>query len=310
MVTSTTRSTWNLLVLWPELQKLMLHTPKDTPTRRFLRRLAFMVVPRSARDLKTRMYLEEYSCMPPPFFVILISMAEIAFFIYYAVDMGEPVVSNGPCPVYSPLTYNPYRRREAWRYLTYMFIHSGYVHLINNLLVQLILGIPLEMVHKWWRVILVYFSGVLVGALLTSVTDPHTYLVGASGGVYAIEYAFLGNLILNWKHFYYPWVHAVFLGVLTCVDVGFAIWDTYFSVDPSNTGHMAHLGGALAGLLVGVNVLRNLEREPWEKYCWWIAFIIFAVIILSTIVLSIALPIGSFYPYPDESPLQWHKQTF
>lgn len=43
------------------------------------------------------------------------------------------------------------------------------------------LGIPLEMVHKWWRVLLVYFAGVIAGSLGTSITDPDTFLAGASG---------------------------------------------------------------------------------------------------------------------------------
>ena len=36
---------------------------------------------------------------------------------------------------------------QVWRYLTYMFIHAGIYHFAFNILVQLILGIPLEMVH-------------------------------------------------------------------------------------------------------------------------------------------------------------------
>jgi len=43
--------------------------------------------------------------------------------------------------------FHPEKRSEVWRYLTYMFIHSGLFHIVFNILVQLILGIPLEMVH-------------------------------------------------------------------------------------------------------------------------------------------------------------------
>jgi Rhomboid family. len=41
------------------------------------------------------------------------------------------------------------------------------------------LGVPLEMVHRWWRVSLVYLTGVLAGSLAVSITDPGTYLAGA-----------------------------------------------------------------------------------------------------------------------------------
>ena len=46
---------------------------------------------------------------------------------------------------------------------------------------------------------MVYISGVLAGSLGTSLTDPDTYLAGASGGVYALIAAHLATLILNWQ---------------------------------------------------------------------------------------------------------------
>ena len=65
-----------------------------------------------------------------------------------------------------------------------------------NLFVQIMLGIPLEMVHGWWRVLLVYLAGVVAGSLGTSISDPGVYLAGASGGVYAIVAAHLATLCL------------------------------------------------------------------------------------------------------------------
>lgn len=65
-----------------------------------------------------------------------------------------------------------------------------------NVVVQLLLGIPLEMVHKWWRVLIVYLAGVIAGSLGTSVSDPNVYLAGASGGVYAIITAHVATIIM------------------------------------------------------------------------------------------------------------------
>lgn len=61
---------------------------------------------------------------------------------------------------------------------------------------QVVLGIPLEMVHSWWRVLIIYVAGVIAGSLGTSVADPTVYLAGASGGVYALLLAHLASLIL------------------------------------------------------------------------------------------------------------------
>lgn len=70
------------------------------------------------------------------------------------------------------------------------------IHLVVNLLVQLLLGVPLEMVHRWWRVLIIYFAGVLAGSLGTSITDPYVRLAGASGGVYAILLAHIATIIM------------------------------------------------------------------------------------------------------------------
>lgn len=68
--------------------------------------------------------------------------------------------------------------------------------MIVNLAVQILLGIPLEMVHQWWRVLVVYFAGVLAGSLGTSIADPTVKLAGASGGVYSLITAHVASIIM------------------------------------------------------------------------------------------------------------------
>ena len=102
---------------------------------------------------------------------------------------------NGPPYIQGVLIFNPCRKWEVWRFLSYMFVHAGYFHIVFNLLIQLLLGIPLEMVHRWWRILLIYFTGAVAGSLATSISDPQAYLAGASGGVYAIIAAHLGVLL-------------------------------------------------------------------------------------------------------------------
>jgi len=70
------------------------------------------------------------------------------------------------------------------------------MHFAYNALVQLVLGFLLEMVHGWWRVLIIYFSGVIAGSLATSIFNPMTYLCGASGGVYALIFAHMSTVVL------------------------------------------------------------------------------------------------------------------
>ena len=36
----------------------------------------------------------------------------------------------------SPLIFNPDAKKEVWRFITYMFVHSGYFHIAFNVLIQ------------------------------------------------------------------------------------------------------------------------------------------------------------------------------
>ena len=64
-------------------------------------------------------------------------------------------------------------------------------------LVQIFLGIPLEIIHGPLRLSGIYFAGVVSGSLLTSITNSRSYLAGASGGVYALLLAHLPTVIMN-----------------------------------------------------------------------------------------------------------------
>ena len=43
-------------------------------------------------------------------------------------------------PIDSFLIYDPYRRKEAWRFVTYMFLHGNHEHIAFNCLMQLMVG--------------------------------------------------------------------------------------------------------------------------------------------------------------------------
>lgn len=273
-----------------------------------LRRGALAVLPRNARSLENRRYIEEYSCWPPPLFMLLITLAEIITFIIYVVDMNLPVTGSGPCPTYSPLVFNPSRRYEAWRFVSYALIHSGWVHLFNNLLVQMVLGTLLEMVHRW-RIILIYLAGVAWGALANSIFLPTYFLAGASGGVYAVEYAHLSNLVLNWSSMEYPLLQLLVILAVMALDLGYAIWDTYSATETA-TGHMAHFGGAVAGMLMGVVVLRNLEVEKWENYCRWTSLGLFVALMVCGVLLQVFLPIPEYFPDNDWSSIAQDKEEW
>ncbi|UYV75293.1 RHBDL3 [Cordylochernes scorpioides] len=231
-----------------------------------------------------RYYADHYTCCPPPLFVILVTLLELGIFIYYAVTMGE-LTPQGPVPTDSLFIYRPDRRGQVWRFLLYMLVHAGCVHLLFNLTVQLLVGLPLEMVHGSARIGAVYMAGVLAGSLGTSVLDTDVYLVGASGGVYALLAAHLANVLLNYHQMEFGIVRLVGIFVIASADVGFAIYGRYSGGEP--TSYVAHLTGALAGLTIGLLVLKNFEQKLHEQMLWWLALGIYAACILFALLFNI-----------------------
>lgn len=75
-------------------------------------------------DYPDGLYEEEYSCRPPAIAMIIISIIEIILFMYDVIKHKSLSVEG---PAATLFIYNPHKRYEAWRYLTYMFVHVGYV---------------------------------------------------------------------------------------------------------------------------------------------------------------------------------------
>lgn len=76
-------------------------------------------------DYPDGLYEEEYSCRPPAIAMIIISIIEIILFMYDVIKHKSLSVEG---PAATLFIYNPYKRYQAWRYLTYMFVHVGYVY--------------------------------------------------------------------------------------------------------------------------------------------------------------------------------------
>jgi len=231
-------------------------------------------------------YLDQYSCKPPPLFLILLSCSQIGVFVYHTIiltNQGRSVGPDGPAYIRGPLIFNPNKKKEVWRFLTYMFVHSGYFHITFNVLVQLMLGVPLEMVHRWWRIGLIYLTGVFAGSLAVSITDPNIYLAGASGGCYAIITAHLANVIFNWGEMEYPALRLLSFMTVAGVDTGVAVYYRYVGHN-TKISYIGHLGGAVVGLLLGIVILRNLRSHTWEKALWWCCLLLFLGLLIAAIV--------------------------
>uniref|UniRef100_A0A8C0IAX5 rhomboid protease n=1 Tax=Bubo bubo TaxID=30461 RepID=A0A8C0IAX5_BUBBB len=162
--------------------------------KRFVRYVAYEILP---CEMDRRWYFYQHRTCPPPVFMAAVTLTQIIVFLCYGARLNKWVLQTyHPEYMKSPLVYHPGHRARAWRFLTYMFMHVGLEQLGFNALLQLMIGVPLEMVHGILRISFLYLAGVLAGSLTVSITDMRAPLVGGSGGVYALCSAHLANVVM------------------------------------------------------------------------------------------------------------------
>ncbi|XP_057561944.1 rhomboid-related protein 2 isoform X1 [Hippopotamus amphibius kiboko] len=240
-----------------------------------------------------RTYLERANCLPPPVFIISISIAELAVFIYYAVWKPQKQwITLDTGILESPFIYSPEKREEAWRFISYMLVHAGVQHILGNLVMQLTLGIPLEMVHKGLRVGLVYLAGVIAGSLASSIFDPLRFLVGASGGVYALMGGYFMNVLVNFREMIpaFGIIRLLIIVLIIASDMGFALYRRFFvPANGSPVSFAAHIAGCFAGMSIGYTVFSCFDKALLKDPRFWIAIAAYLACVLFAVFFNIFL---------------------
>ncbi|XP_026580899.1 rhomboid-related protein 1, partial [Pseudonaja textilis] len=127
--------------------------------KRFVRYVAYEILP---CEMHRRWYFYQHRACPPPVFMAVVTLTQIIVFLCYGARLNKWVLQTyHPEYMKSPLVYHPGHRARAWRFLTYMFMHVGLEQLGFNALLQLMIGVPLEMVHGVLRISFLYLAGVL-----------------------------------------------------------------------------------------------------------------------------------------------------
>ena len=180
---------------------------------------------------------------------------------------------------------------QVWQLLTYMFLHSGFAHILFNMFALWMFGVVIENVWGPKKFLFYYIScGVGAGIMqeiaqffsfyfTISAQDPtigfgelfaighqlSTQLngwttIGASGAVYAILLAF-GMIFPNERIFIFPLPIPIkakwFVMFYVAIDLFSAM-----SSSGDNVAHMAHLGGMLFGYLM----IRYWNNHPTAGY--------------------------------------------
>lgn len=254
-------------------------------------------------------YAEEYRWWPPPMWTLITILLNVGIYVYHVIFFigeGEEITISGPVPLCSALIFNSEYRYQAWRYITYSFVHGGLDHVLINMCLLILVGLSLEMSNAWWRVALVYTLGLLSGSLAQAVIKPGTFLAGASGGVYALASSHIASLLVNWrddslilrqrirdKKVTSPVFGKIIRLGRVLVVMGILGVDlitgltSYITGEENHTSYIAHGSGSIMGLLVGLVILENRRVQSWERWLMITSYAVTSAILLVLAILNI-----------------------
>ena len=153
--------------------------------------------------------------------------------------------------------YVPYLMNGERYYtlITSMFLHFGFSHLMNNMVMLLVIGYSLEPEIGKIRFLLIYLGSGLMGNLVSAWFDVNqgSYAVsaGASGAIFGIVGALLYVAIRN---------HGRVGEISTRGLVLMAGLSLYYGFTAQGVDNAAHIGGLISGFLLAV--LTYWKRKP------------------------------------------------
>jgi len=155
------------------------------------------------------------------------------------------------------------QEKWIWTFVTYMFLHGSFSHILFNMLGLFIFGMHVERQMGSREFLLYYFvTGTLAGVLSFCIyyaTGNNVMLMGASGAIFAVELAyavfFPDSIIYIW-------------GILPLrapvMVLGFTALELFFSLTGGrgNVAHLTHLAGFAFGWIY---FLIRFAMNPWRR---------------------------------------------
>lgn len=145
---------------------------------------------------------------------------------------------------------NQINRGERYRFITSGFLHVDWMHFAFNMLTLYFFADIIIHVSGVLYFLIVYIASLLVGNILTYQfykNQPHYRAVGASGAIMGVLYA---SIMLNPSMSLYMFFIPIPIPAYMFA-VGYLLYSLYgMKKNNDGIGHTAHIGGALAGLIL------------------------------------------------------------
>ncbi len=184
-------------------------------------------------------------------FALLVIVISVASFSNLQAITGEFGLIPAELSRYSGLTF-----------ITSIFLHADYVHLLSNMYFFIIFGDDVEESLGWFTFIMLLFSAAVAGGLAHCLVDPRAQIpcIGASGAIsgvmayYALQFPKnkIGLMLILFRYAMSgkPWIYVKISAVwMFIIWVGLQIFGVSNQIAGiSNVSAVAHVGGASVGI--------------------------------------------------------------
>lgn len=146
--------------------------------------------------------------------------------------------------------------KEYWRFFTSMFLHFGFDHLLNNMVMLGAAGRILEKALGKVKYFLLYIIAGIGGGILSCFQMIHSgeYAVaaGASGAIFGIVGALCWIVILHKGQYETLTGKGLFIMIALCL---------YYGVSTGNVDNWGHIGGLIMGFLICIIFYRRNRKK-------------------------------------------------
>jgi len=216
-----------------------------------------------------------FSGRPPTVTAVIVAVTAFVGLLQMIPGFGTQVTQT--LLFFAPSLYPQFNGgvSEPWRLLTPLIVHGGFFHLALNMLALYVIGRSLEPMLGKWRFLALYLISGLGGSVAVALIEPLQPVVGASGAIFGL---FGAILVIGRK------AGANMTGIIVILGINLVIG----FLPGFNIAWQAHIGGAIAGALVGLILVRT-TRPSQVRTQWLLLGGLTAVLLLLVAIVVPAL---------------------
>ncbi|MCE5284817.1 MAG: rhomboid family intramembrane serine protease [Pelosinus sp.] len=209
-------------------------------------------IPAKGSEIKNNKITFEKNMSPFPLFILAVILLNISLFAFEistgALLGGDALLQAGA------LKRELVLQGEYWRLISSSFLHGDSTHLYSNLIFLYILGMAAEHAFGLKRMILIYFTAILSGSLL-SMTMNSAISVGASDAIFGLMGALIVYFRKNRQLFNLRDGNiGIFIAIIAVIQIFFGFTDAHID-------NYAHIGGLLGGVMIALLLKNKLSTK-------------------------------------------------